>query len=98
MRACRGGHHDAALIQAFSGTEHEATLVAVLASAEDHGLTPEQVETHLREGVGRWREQEEQRRLAALLATPLDQLTAEQRDLIVRRLGAGRLAPKEPAA
>jgi DNA primase len=87
-----------ALIQAFSGTEHEATLVAVLAAAEDHGLTAEQAETQLREGVERWREQEEQRQLAALLATPLDQLTAEQRELIARRLGAGRLVPKAPAA
>ena len=87
-----------ALIQAFSGTEHEATLVAVLAAAEDHGLTAEQAETQLREGVERWREQEEQRQLAALLATPLDQLTAEQRELIARRLGAGRLVPNAPAA
>jgi len=87
-----------ALMQAFAGTEHEATLVAALASAEDHGLSVEQAETHLREGVERWRDQDEQRRLAALLATPLDQLTPEQRELIARRLGAGRVVPKEPAA
>lgn len=87
-----------ALVQAFAATEHEPALTAALASAEDHGLTAEQAETHLREGVARWREQDEQRRLAALLATPLDELTAEERELIARRLGTGRLAPKEPAA
>ena len=86
------------LIQAFAGTEHEAALVAALASAEDHGITVEQAETHLREGVERWRDQDEQRRLAALLATPLDQLTPEQRELLARRLGSGRTAPKAPAA
>ena len=86
-----------ALIQAFAGTEHEPALSAALASAEDHGITAEQAETHLREGVARLRDQDEQRRLAALLATPLDELTAEQRELIARRLGAGRPAPKAPA-
>lgn len=86
------------LIQAFAGTEHEATLVSALASSEDHGISADQAETHLRDGVARLREQDEQRRLAALLTLPVDQLTAEQRDLISRRLGAGRLSPKAPAS
>ena len=63
-------------------------------SAEDQGLSAEQAETQLREGVSRWREQDEQRKLQALTTLPLDQLTAEQRELLARRLGAGRAAPK----
>ena len=97
LEATEAGITTPALIQAFAGTEHEPALSAALASAEDHGITAEQAETHLREGVARLREQDEQRRLAALLATPLDELTAEQRELIARRLGAGRPAPKAPA-
>ena len=85
------------LMQAFDGTEHEAALVAALASAEDQGITEEQAATLLRDGVERWREQEEQRRIAALLSTPLDQLTTEQKDLVRRRMGTGRI-PKDSAA
>ncbi len=86
------------LIQAFVGTEHEGTLAAALAAAEDHDITPEQAAVHLREGVERWRVQEEQRRIAALLATPLDQLTPEQREVLRHRMGAGRLPPKGPVS
>ena len=85
------------VVQAFADSEHEAAIAATLASAEDSGLTPEQAETHLREGVMRWREQDEQRKLEALTTLPLDQLTAEQREAISHRLGAGRLLPKGPA-
>ncbi len=87
----------AGLVQAFDGTEHEGALVAALASAEDQGITEEQAATLLRDGVERWREQEEQRRIAALLSTPLDQLTTEQKDLVRRRMGTGRI-PKDSAA
>ncbi|MFO1282722.1 MAG: DNA primase [Burkholderiales bacterium] len=80
----------AALIQAFAGSEHEGTLAAAAASAEEHAVTPELAESQLREGVARFRQQDEQRRLAALLAQPLESLTAEQRDLIATRLGTGR--------
>jgi len=86
------------LMQAFAGTEHEATLASALAAAEDHDITPEQAATHLREGVERWRAQEEQRSIAALLATPLDQLTPEQREVLKHRMGTGRLPPKGSAA
>ena len=82
----------AGLLQAFAGTEFEGALAAAVASAEEHAITPELAESQLREGVARFREQDEQRRIAALLALPLDQLTPEQRDLIARRLGSGRLA------
>ena len=84
----------AGLLQAFAGTEFEGALAAAVASAEEHAITPELAESQLREGVARFREQDEQRRIAALLALPLDQLTPEQRDLIARRLGSGRVATR----
>ncbi len=86
------------LLQAFSDSEHEGTLAAALASAEDQGITAEQAAVHLREGLDRWREQDEQRRIAALLAKPLEELTAEQREMLRRRMGTGRLPPKGSAA
>ena len=44
----------AGTMQHFSGTAHESVLVAALASASDHALTPEMVLTHLRDGVARY--------------------------------------------
>jgi hypothetical protein len=85
-------------VQAFADSEHEQAIASALASAEDSGLTAEQAQTHLREGVARWREQDEQRKLAALTALPLDELTAEQREAIASRLGSGRPAPKGTSA
>jgi hypothetical protein len=82
----------AGLIQAFAGSEFEGTLAAAAASAEEHAITPELAESQLREGVARFRQQDEQRRLAALLAQPLESLSAEQRELIATRLGSGRPA------
>jgi hypothetical protein len=88
----------AGIIQAFAGTEHEGAIASALASTEDQDLSVDQAMTMLREGVERWREQDEQRRLQALTTLPLDELTPEQRELIQSRLGAGRTAAKGPAA
>ncbi len=41
-------------IQYFAGTAHERVLAAALATAHDQGVTPEQAELHLREGVRRY--------------------------------------------
>jgi len=41
-------------LQRFVGTPHEHVLAAALASAHDQGVTPEQAELHLREGVRRY--------------------------------------------
>jgi DNA primase len=41
-------------IQHFAGTPHEPILAAVLATAHDHGVTPEQADQHLRAGVQRY--------------------------------------------
>ncbi|HEY8243947.1 MAG TPA: DNA primase [Casimicrobiaceae bacterium] len=88
----------AGIVQTFVGTEHEGAIAAALASTEDQDLSVEQAGTILREGVARWREQDEQRRLQALTTLPLDELTPEQRELIQNRLGAGRPAAKGSAA
>ena len=93
-----GGITTPGVVQAFADSEHEQAIASALASAEDSGLTAEQAQTHLREGVARWREQDEQRKLAALTALPLDELTAEQREAIASRLGSGRPAPKGTSA
>ena len=88
----------AGVVQAFTGTEHESAIAAALASAEDQGVSVEQAETALRHGLARWIEQEEQRQMQSLINRPLDELTPEQRDLLSRRLGSGRVAPKGSAA
>jgi hypothetical protein len=80
------------------GTEHEGAIAAALASTEDQDLSVEQAGTILRDGLARWREQDEQRTLQALTTLPLDELTPEQRELLQSRLGTGRNAAKGSAA
>ena len=88
----------AGIVQTFMGTEHESSIASALASTEDQDLSVEQAGSILRDGVARWREQDEQRRLQALTTLPLEELTPEQRELIQNRLGAGRTAAKGSAA
>ncbi len=47
----------AGVLQHFVGTAHERILAQALATAEDHGITPEQAAEHLRAGVGRYWQQ-----------------------------------------
>jgi DNA primase len=47
----------AGVLQYFADTPHEAVLASVLAMAEDHGLTTELAEAHVREGLERWWQQ-----------------------------------------
>ncbi len=42
------------VLQHFVGSAHESVLARVLATAEDHGLTPEQTAVHLEAGVRRY--------------------------------------------
>jgi len=87
----------AGIVQTFVGTEHEGVIASALASTEDQELSVEQAGTILRDGLARWRDQDEQRQLQALTTLPLDELTPEQRELIQRRLGTGRTAAKGSA-
>jgi DNA primase len=47
----------AGVLQYFADSPHEAVLASVLAMAEDHGLTMELAEAHVREGIERWWQQ-----------------------------------------
>ena len=47
----------AGVLQYFVDSPHEAVLASVLAMAEDHGLTMELAEAHVREGLERWWQQ-----------------------------------------
>jgi DNA primase len=44
----------AGVVQHFAGTDHEAVLAEALATAEDHGMTPDLAAANLRAGVERY--------------------------------------------
>jgi hypothetical protein len=46
----------AGVMQYFAQSQHEPLLAAALASAEDHGITPELAAVHLSDGVARYRQ------------------------------------------
>jgi len=60
----------AGVLQHFADSPHEAVLASLLAMAEDHGLTTELAEAHVREGVERWWQQA--RRSGTAAPAPLD--------------------------
>jgi hypothetical protein len=47
----------AGVLQHFADSPHEPVLAGVLATADDHGLTAELAEGHVREGLERWWQQ-----------------------------------------
>jgi DNA primase len=55
--AAEGELTTAGVLQHFADSPHEAVLAGVLATADDHGLTVELAESHLREGLERWWQQ-----------------------------------------
>ncbi len=57
----------AGVLQCFADSPHEAVLASVLAMAEDQGLTADQAEAHVREGLERWWQQA---RRTGLIAPP----------------------------
>ena len=57
---CGGSEHTlttAGVMQYFAQSPHEPLLAAALASAEDHGITPELAAVHLSAGVARYWQQ-----------------------------------------
>jgi hypothetical protein len=60
----------AGILQHFADSPHEAVLAGVLATADDHGLTVELAEGHLREGLERWWQQA--RRSGSAAPTPVE--------------------------
>jgi len=81
------------LIQRFLGTAHEPVIVAALATTEDQEITPDQAEAVMRDGVAKWIERGVARETNRLLATPLESMSAEQRDAMRQRLAARKVQP-----
>jgi DNA primase len=88
------GATTAAIVQQFAGTPHERALADALARCEDHGLTADQADAIVAGARAQFAARNEAAEVRQLLATPLDQLTTEQRD----RLRASRRVPaKDPS-
>jgi DNA primase len=68
----------AGAIQRFAGTPHEGVLSQALATAQDHGITPELAEAHLRAGVARWWQQAHRDGRAAAAADVTPPASAEE--------------------
>lgn len=106
---CRGGESPlttAGVIQQFSGTAHERILADALATATDHGVTPEQATEHLQAGVRRYWQQAQRagRPVApeadadtAAHATPEETERLRQLEM-VRRAMPGSAPPVTPEA
>ena len=88
---CAGspGTSTAAIVQQFAGTVHERVLADALARCEDHGLTADQADAIVAGARAQFAARNEAAEVRQLLTTPLDQLTAEQRE----RLRASRRVP-----
>ncbi|MHB8496028.1 MAG: DNA primase [Casimicrobiaceae bacterium] len=86
--AAAGELTTAGVIQHFAGSRHAEVYAAALASAADHGLSPEQAQTQVLAAAERWRHQEDGRGLTALLSRPLDGLTTEEREMLTQGLKA----------
>ncbi len=79
-----------AIVQHFTATPHDAVIAVVMTSTEDHALTDEHAATQLRDGVAHWIRQREARETGKLLATPLEQMSAEEREALRQRLTAAK--------
>jgi DNA primase len=91
-----GPLNTAAVMQHFASTGHDAVLSAALASAHDHALAIEHVESQLREGAARW--WQHARRAGAATPPPESGLSAEEAERlrqleIVRRGRPARSVP-----
>ena len=82
-----------AIVQHFSESSFESVIVQALTTTEDQGLTVEQATEHFYEGVAKWKAQREAKETGRLLGTPLEQMSADERDTIRQRLGAGKAPP-----
>ena len=68
--AAEGELTTAGVLQFFADSPHEPVLAGVLATADDHGLTAELAEGHVREGLERWWQQA--RRAGTAAPAPLE--------------------------
>ena len=81
------------VIQHFQGSEFEAVIIAVLATSEEQEITPELAESMMRDGAAKWISRGEARETDRLLGTPLEKMSAEERDAMRQRLAARKVQP-----
>ncbi|MEO8976990.1 MAG: toprim domain-containing protein, partial [Casimicrobiaceae bacterium] len=89
----RGSMTTPGVIQRFVDTPFEAVIVAALATTEDQEITSDQAEAVMRDGVAKWIARGEARETGRLLATPLENMNAEQREAMRQRLAARKVQP-----
>ncbi|HEX8741287.1 MAG TPA: DNA primase [Casimicrobiaceae bacterium] len=87
-RATEGELTTAGVIQQFAGTQHAEVFATVLGAALDQQISGAQAETQVLAAAERWRERERQHGLKALLAQPLDRLSADERRSLAEGLAA----------
>ncbi|HEX7327620.1 MAG TPA: DNA primase [Casimicrobiaceae bacterium] len=87
-RATEGELTTAGVIQQFAGTQHAEVFATVLAAALDQQISGAQAEVQVLAAAERWREREHQHGLKALLAQPLDRLSADERRSLAEGLAA----------
>jgi len=88
----------AGLIQHFAESPHRALIAETLAAAEAQALPPELVVSQFDAALARWQQQLQQQETAALLQTPLAQLSDEQRARLAQmRRQERQTAPPPPA-
>jgi hypothetical protein len=81
------------VIQRFLGTPHEHVIVAALAATDEREISPEEAETVIRDGVAKWIIRSDARETDRLLATPLEKMSAEERDAMRQRLATRKVQP-----
>jgi DNA primase len=81
------------IVQHFTGTPYESVIVATLAGADGDAVVPEDAAAMLRDGVSKWIAQREARETERLLATPLERMTAEDREAMRQRLAVRKVQP-----
>ncbi|MDR2245034.1 MAG: DNA primase [Burkholderiales bacterium] len=103
VRYCRDTHVPlsvAGLIQHFAESPHHALIAETLTATEAQALPPELVASQFEAALARWRQQLQQQETAALLQTPLAQLSDEQRERLakMRREERKAVPPTPPPA
>ena len=95
---CAGSEHTlttAGVMQYFAQSPHEPLLAAALASAEDHGITPELAAVHLSAGVARYWQQAHRAGAPAMAGDPAP--TAEEAERLRQLEIVRRAAPASMA-
>jgi len=87
-RACESPLTTQGVLQHFAGGPHGPLLGQVLAAAEDHALSPEQVDAQFRAAIDKLVDQARVRASAVLLETRLEDMTPEQREAVRRSFGS----------